>query len=93
MFRHMTYFDLIDKTVQGTTFHSLKLISDNNSSLSTKVYLDNQFIGSFQEHFAPRLKGGVFIVNEFGTVALFKNFYLKQCDEFNENGKCGMLKP
>ena len=80
---------LINQTVQGTKFHSLRLVIDNNSSLSTKVYLDQQFVGSFQEHFAPRLKGGVFIVNKFGTVGLFKNFYLKECRNFDEKGICG----
>ena len=78
----------INKTVLGTTFHSLRLVIDNNSSLSTKVYLDQQFVGSFQEHFAPRLKGGVFVVNKFGTVGLFKNFVIKGCEKFNEKGLC-----
>ena len=78
----------INKTVLGTTFHSLRLVIDNDSSLSTKIYLDHQFIGSFQEHFAPRLKGGVFVVNKFGTVGLFKNFAIEGCDKFNEKGLC-----
>ena len=81
----------INQTVIGTKFHSLRLVIDNNSRLSTKIYLDKQFIGSFQEHFAPRLKGGVFVVNKYGTVGLFKNFYLRECNKFDENGKCGEL--
>ena len=61
---------------------------DNNSVESTKVYLDDNLVGSFQEHFIPRLKGGVFVTNEFGSVGFFKKFNVKGCDEFDSGGKC-----
>ena len=41
-----------------------------------------------QEHFVPRLKGGVFILNDFEAVALFKNFELKECRIYDEEGNC-----
>ena len=41
-----------------------------------------------QEHFVPRLKGGVFILNRFEGVALFKNFLLRECNNFGQNGTC-----
>ena len=82
----------IDQTVIGTKFHSLRLVVDNDSNLSTKIFLDKTFIGAFQEHFAPRLKGGVFIVNKFGSVGLFRNFKLNECEnEFDGNGNCGKV--
>ena len=82
----------IDQTVIGTKFHSLRLVVDNDSNLSTKIFLDKTFIGAFQEHFAPRLKGGVFIVNKFGSVGLFRNFKLNECEnEFDGNGNCGKI--
>ena len=56
------------------------------------MYLDNQFLGSFQEHFVSRLKGGVFVINKQNAVALFKNFNLVPCDNFNEEGQCTDLK-
>ena len=80
----------IQQPVLGTKYHSLRLVIDNNSNSSTKIFLDQIFIGSFQEHFAPRLKGGVFIVNEFGSVGLFQNFKIHECkNEFDANGNCG----
>ena len=80
----------IDQTVLGTKFHSLRLVIDNDSRLSTRIFLDDRFIGSFQEHFAPRLRGGVFIVNRFGSVGLFKNFNIKGCENgFDALGNCG----
>ena len=78
----------INGTISGTIFHSLRLVVDNRSLMSTKVYLDDQFIGSIQEHFVPRLKGGIFILNRFEGVALFKNFSLRECNNFGQNGTC-----
>ena len=78
----------IDTSISGTIFHTLKLVIDNKSQLSTKVYLDRNLIGSVQEHFVPRLKGGVFILNNFEAVALFKNFELKECRIYDEEGNC-----
>ena len=79
----------IQQPVLGTKYHSLRLVIDNNSNLSTRLFLDQTFIGSFQEHFAPRLKGGVFIVNESGSVGLFQNFKIKGCKNgFDTNGDC-----
>ena len=78
----------INGTIPGTIFHSLRLVVDNRSLMSTKVYLDDQLIGSIQEHFVPRLKGGVFILNRFEGGALFKNFSLRECNNFGQNGTC-----
>ena len=78
----------INRSVSGTIFHSLKLVVDNRSLKSTKVYLDDQFIGSIQEHFVTRLKGGVFVLNKYEGVALFKNFSLRECNNFSPNGTC-----
>ena len=78
----------INGSISGTIFHALKLVVDNRSLKSTKVYLDDQFIGSIQEHFVPRLKGGVFVLNKFEGVALFKNFSLRECNNFSQNGTC-----
>ena len=78
----------ISGSVSGTIFHSLRLVVDNRSLKSTKVYLDNQFIGSIQEHFVARLKGGVFVLNKYEGVALFKNFSLRECNNFSQNGTC-----
>ena len=36
----------------------------------------------------PRLKGGIFILNMFEGVALFKNFSLQECNNFGQNGTC-----
>ena len=88
------FFDeriIINQNVLGTTFHSLRLVIDNGSSLSTRIFLDHNFVGAFQEHFAPRLKGGVFVVNKFGSVGLFQNFKIQDCDgkEFDASGNCG----
>ena len=85
------YYDeriLIDQTVEGTIFHSLRLVIDNQSVQSTKVFLDKILIGSFQEHFVPRLKGGVFVTHKFGSVGLFQNFKIKGCNKFNALGNC-----
>ena len=79
---------MVNKTVAGNIFHSLRLVIDKMSSQSTKVFLDNEFLGAFQEHFVPRLKGGVFVVNKFGGVGLFRNFILAGCHTFDEDGKC-----
>ena len=78
----------INRSISGTIFHSLRLVVDNRSLMSTRVYLDDQFIGSVQEHFVPRLKGGIFILNRFEGVALFKNFSLRECNNFGQNGTC-----
>ena len=79
---------VINDHVDGTIFHSLKLVIDNNAAMSTKVFLDDKFVGSFQEHFVPRLKGGVFIINKFGSVGLFQNFGMKGCKKFLPHGEC-----
>ena len=78
----------INKSVPGNIFHSLRVVVDKNSIKSTKVFLDNSFIGSFKEHFVPRLKGGVFVVNKAGSVGLFQNFDIKGCKNYNEDGQC-----
>ena len=78
----------IQQPVLGTKYHSLRLVIDNNSNFSTKIFLDQIFIGSFQERFAPRLKGGVLVLNKFEGVALFKNFSLRECNNFGKNGSC-----
>ena len=74
--------------VEGTIYHSLRLVVDNNSVHSTKVYLDRKLVGSFQEHFEPILTGGVFVVNSHQGGGLFKNFVLKPCNQFDVNGAC-----
>ena len=66
----------------------MRLVIDNVSLKSTKVYLDDRFFGSFQEHFVSRLQGRVFVLNEYNAVALFKNFSLSACNNFNVNGRC-----
>ena len=82
---------VLDQIVLGTKFHSLKLVIDNDSNHSTKLFFDKAYIGAFQEHFAPRSKGGVFIVNEIGGVGLFRNFKIQECEGgFDDNGNCGM---
>ena len=78
----------INTSVPGNIFHSLRVVVDKNSIKSTKVFLDNIFIGSFKEHFVPRLKGGVFVVNKVGSVGLFQNFNIKGCKNYNEDGQC-----
>ena len=85
------YYDeriTMNYTVEGTIFHLLRLVIDNNSFQSTKLFLDNDLIGSFQEHFVPRLKGGVFVTHKVGSVGLFQNFVIKGCNKFNADGKC-----
>ena len=79
---------IINNAVEGTIFHTLRLVIDNNSVQSTKVFLDKDLIGSFQEHFVPRLKGGVFVTHKVGSVGLFQNFVIKGCNKFNADGKC-----
>ena len=87
------FFDervVVDQIVLGTKFHSLKLVIDNDSNHSTKLFFDKEYIGAFQEHFAPRSKEGVFKVIEIGGVGLFRNsgmFFAKGSDEI---GNCGM---
>ena len=65
---------MINQTVDGSSFHSLRLVVDNDPGRSTKVFLDESLAGSFKEHFVPRLKGGVFVTHKFGSVGLFQNF-------------------
>ena len=79
---------IITRAIEGTIYHSLKLVIDNNSVQSTKVFVDRTLVGSFQEHFAPRLKGGVFVLNQYQSTGLFKNFRLEPCDSFNSEGTC-----
>ena len=79
---------VIPKNVLGTIYHSFNLVIDNNSIQSTKVFLDGNLVGAFQEHFAPRLRGGVFVLNKYQSVGLFKNFNLKPCDTFDSQGIC-----
>ena len=62
----------IKASISGTIFHSLRLVVDNRSLKSTKVFLDDRFIGSIQEHFAPRLKGGVLVLNKFEMSTVLK---------------------
>ena len=71
----------INRSISGTIFHSLRLMVDNRSLMSTRVYLDDQFIGSVQEHFVPRLKGGVFVTHKFRSVGLFRNFKITTSKE------------
>ena len=78
----------INKTVPGNIFHKLRIVIDMMSVQSTKVFLDNNLLGAFQEHFVPRLKGGVFVSNKYGSVGLFRNFNLKGCRNFSEEGDC-----
>ena len=66
----------IDQTVDGSSIHSLRLVVDNDPGRSTKVYLDESLVGTFQEHFVPRLKGGVFVTHKLGSVGLFRNFQI-----------------
>ena len=73
----------VNGSFSGTKFHKLKLVIDHKSSKSTKMYLDNQFLGSFQEHFVSRLKGGVFVLSKQNAVGLFRNFILTPCNNFN----------
>jgi len=65
---------VINQTVDGSSVHSLRLVVDNDAGRSTKVFLDESLVGTFQEHFVPRLKGGVFVNHRFGSVGLFRNF-------------------
>ena len=68
----------------------MKLVIDNDSNHSTRMFFDKEYIGAFQEHFAPRSKWGVFIVNEIGGVGLFRNFEIQECESgFDEIGNCG----
>ena len=78
----------IIESFHGTRYHLLRIVVDNNSLKSTKVFLDNNLIGSIQEHFVSRLKGGVFVLNSSGSVGLFKNFNIKECAKFYINGTC-----
>ena len=78
----------INTSISGTIFHTLRLVIDNASKLSTLVFLDGNLIGSLQEHFIPRLKGGVLTLNNREGVALFKNFRLKECRVYDEEGNC-----
>ena len=64
------------------------MVVDNHSNESAKLYLDNEFVGSFQEHFASRSKGGVFVVNKFGSVGVFTNFEIMECRSFDHGGNC-----
>ena len=78
----------INTPIFGTLFHRLRLVIDNASKMSTRVFLDGNLIGSFQEHFVPRLKGGVFTFNNREGVALFKKFQLTECRIYDEEGNC-----
>ena len=88
------YYDekiLINQTVYGSSFHSLRLVVDKDYGRSTKVFLDDSMVGSFQEHFVPRLKGGVFVIHKFGSVGLFRNFKITttKCDSgLDSEGNC-----
>ena len=82
----------LNGSFSSTKFHKLKLAIDHKSSKSTKMYLDNQFLGSFREHFVSRLKGGVFVLSKQNAVGLFRNFTLTPCNNFNEEGQCTDLK-
>ena len=79
--------DVLGST-SGTIYHNIRVVIDNSSLRSTKVFLDNRMIGSFQEHFVARLKGGVFVLREFKSVALFQNFVIQSCHHFDESGNC-----
>ena len=61
---------------------------DNYSNESAKLYLEDYYVGSFQEHFASRSKGGVFVVNQFGSVGVFKNFEIRECNLSDVDGNC-----
>ena len=78
----------MSQTMHGTIGHTLRLVIDSSSIWSTKVYLDNECIGAFQEHFISRLKGGVFVLNNSGSAGLFRSFKIKECHEFHSNGTC-----
>ena len=75
-------------SIDATKYHKMRLVIDNDSSLSTKVFFDNHMIGSFQEHFAPCPMGGVITFHNHGNVVLFKNFKINACDNFNGDGDC-----
>ena len=79
---------IINKPIEGTKIHSLKLVIDKKSGRSTKIFLDENYVGAFQEHFVARLKGGVFVLNSAGSVGLFQNFQIKGCNTFDEVGGC-----
>ena len=65
----------------GTMYHTLKLVVNNDSPNSTEVFLDEKLFGTIQEHFVSRLKGGVFVLNKFEGVALFKKYKLNSIDK------------
>ena len=86
--KFLTKRDELKESISGTIYHSLRVVIDNVSLRSAKVFLDNRFFRSFQEHFVSRLKGGVFVSNKCRSVGLFKNFTLQSCNHFDEDGKC-----
>jgi len=88
------YYDekiVIDQTVDGSSIHSLRLVVDNDPGRSTKVFLDGSLVGTFQEHFVPRLKGGVFVTHRLGSVGLFRSFQIStsKCNVgLDSHGNC-----
>lgn len=78
----------MNKSIPSNVFHSLRLVVDKASIQSTKVFIDESYVGNFREHFVSRLKGGVFVVNKFKSVGLFENFVLNGCKVFSEDGVC-----
>jgi len=85
------FFDervILETNIPSNVFHSLRIVIDKSSIRSTKVFVDDTYVGHFREHFVTRLKGGVFVFNKFGSVGLFENFVLKGCKRFDENAEC-----
>ena len=85
------FFDepvVLNKTIPSNIFHSFRIIIDKESIPSTKVFIDENYVGNFREHFVSRLQGGVFVDNKIGSVGLFENFVLKGCTIVTEKGIC-----
>ena len=85
------FFDervVLETNIPSNVFHSLRVVIDKSSIRSTKVFVDDTYVGHFREHFVTRLKGGVFVFNKFGSIGLFENFVLKGCKRFDENAEC-----
>ena len=78
----------LNGTLSENVWHNLLLVVDKDSNSSVQVFLDDNYVGSFRENLPPRDVGGVMAWNRFRTVALFKDFKVERCLQFDLHGQC-----
>ena len=81
----------LNGSIAENVWHGISLIVDKDSTSNVQLFFDEKFVGRFSENLPPRDIGGVLVVNteeNDENKALFKNFVIGRCLQFNSVGEC-----